>query len=40
MNSKYEKIYKDYKKSGLKLKEYCLINNLNYHNIDILNFHF
>ena len=32
MNSKYEMIYKDYQESGLKLKEYCLLNNLNYHN--------
>ncbi len=29
MNSKYEMIYKDYQESGLKLKEYCLLNNLN-----------
>lgn len=32
MNSKYEMINKDYQESGLKLKEYCLLNNLYYHN--------
>lgn len=40
MNSKYEMIYKDYHESGLKLKEYCLLNNLNYHNTQAGIYHY
>ena len=40
MTSKYEEIYEDYLKSGLKFKEYCEINNLNYHNTQTGIYHF
>lgn len=35
MNSTYELVYKDYQENGLNLKEYGLLNNLNYHNTQI-----
>ena len=40
MTSKYEEIYEDYLKSGLKFKRYCEINNLNYHNTQTGIYHF
>lgn len=40
MTSKYEEIYEDYLKSGLKFKKYCEINNLNYHNTQTRIYHF
>ena len=40
MTSKYEEIYEDYLKSGLKFKKYCEINNLNYHNTQTGIYHF
>ena len=40
MTSKYEGIYEDYLKSGLKFKKYCEINNLNYHNTQTRIYHF
>lgn len=35
MTSKYEEIYDNYLKNGLKFKKYYKINNLNYHNTQI-----
>ncbi len=35
MTSKYEEIYDDYLKNGLKFKKYYEISNLNYHNTQI-----
>ena len=40
MTSKYEDIYDDYLKNGLKFKKYCEINNLNYHNTQTGIYHF
>ena len=40
MTSKYEEIYDDYLKNGLKFKKYYEINNLNYHNTQTRIYHF
>ena len=40
MTSKYEEIYDDYLKNGLKFKKYYEINNLNYHNTQTGIYHF
>ena len=40
MTSKYEEIYDNYLKNGLKFKKYCEINNLNYHNTQTGIYHF
>lgn len=40
MASKYEEIYKDYQESGMKLKEYCEKNDLNYHNTIVGIYHY
>ena len=38
--TKYEEIYDNYLKNGLKFKKYCEINNLNYHNTQTGIYHF
>ena len=38
--TKYEEIYDNYLKNGLKFKKYFEINNLNYHNTQIGIYHF
>lgn len=40
MKSKYEEILKEYLQSGLTLKEYCKLNNLNLHNTETGIYHY